>query len=108
MAGFNELAQTLAERQQQHLYRHRRVLESAQGPEVQVDGKRYLGFCSNDYLGLANRQELRDAFKQAADRFGVGSGASHLVNGHSALHHELEEALAEFTGRPRVLLFSTG
>ncbi|MCW8886257.1 MAG: 8-amino-7-oxononanoate synthase [Motiliproteus sp.] len=108
MAGFDGLAQTLAERQQQHLYRHRRVLESAQGPEVQVDGKRYLGFCSNDYLGLANRKELRDAFKRAADRFGVGSGASHLVNGHSALHHELEEALAEFTGRPRVLLFSTG
>ncbi|MEH6811381.1 MAG: 8-amino-7-oxononanoate synthase [Motiliproteus sp.] len=108
MNGFDGLEEALKQRKSEHLYRHRRVLESAQGPEVIVDGKAYLGFCSNDYLGLAGRQELRDAFKQSADKYGVGSGASHLVNGHSALHHQLEEALAEFTGRPRALLFSTG
>ena len=67
-----------------------------------------LAFCGNDYLGLANHPELVAALKRGADRWGVGSGAAHLVNGHSAAHHALEEELAEFTGRPRALLFSTG
>lgn len=108
MSGFDQLSQALTEREQQHLYRRRRLLESAQQPQVQVDGRPYLGFCSNDYLGLANHPKVITAFQQAANDFGVGSGASHLVLGHSALHHQLEEALAEFTGRPRALLFSTG
>lgn len=73
-----------------------------------MDGKQYLSFCSNDYLGLANHPDLIAAFKQAADQFGVGSGASHLVAGHSSEHHALEEELAAFTGRARALLFSTG
>jgi len=98
----------LAERRAQQLYRSRRVVDSAQGPELTIDGKRYLAFCSNDYLGLANHPEVIAAFSGAAARFGVGSGASHLVSGHSSLHHRLEEALAEFSGRPRALLFSTG
>ena len=108
MADFESLAAALSDRQDQHLYRSRRVLESAQGAEVVVDGQRYLNFCSNDYLGLANHPEIVTAFKNAADTFGVGSGASHLVCGHSALHHQLEEELADFTGRDRALLFSTG
>ena len=108
MTGFDQLEAILLQRQSQHLYRRRRQIESAQGPEVVVDGKRYLGFCSNDYLGLANHPELIKAMKSAADTYGVGSGASHLVTGHSRLHQQLEEALAEFTGRPRALLFSTG
>jgi len=102
------LQSALDERREQNLYRTRKVIASAQGAEVVVDGKRYLNFCSNDYLGLANHPDIISAFKNAADEFGVGSGASHLVCGHSALHHRLEEQLAEFTGRPRVLLFSTG
>ena len=84
------------------------TLQSAQGPVVQVDGRQYLNFCSNDYLGLAAHPRVVAAFQAAANRYGVGSGASHLVCGHSALHHQLEEALAEFTGRPRALLFSSG
>lgn len=108
MAGFETLRDELDARAVQHLYRKRRLLESAQQPEVVVDGKPYLGFCSNDYLGLANHPEIINAFKKAADTYGVGSGASHLVLGHSKAHHQLEEALAEFTGRPRSLLFSTG
>ncbi len=67
-----------------------------------------LSFCSNDYLGLANHPDVIAAFQRGAERWGVGSGAAHLVNGHSAAHHALEEALAEFTGQPRALLFSTG
>lgn len=102
------LAPALAERRQQHLYRQRRTLGSAQGAQVIVDGVSLTGFCSNDYLGLANHPAVVTAFKQAADRYGVGSGASHLVSGHSLEHHALEEELAAFMGRERALLFSTG
>ncbi|MEH6823101.1 MAG: 8-amino-7-oxononanoate synthase [Motiliproteus sp.] len=108
MSGFEGLGGALKQRQCDNLYRYRRVLESAQAPEVIVEGKSYLAFCSNDYLGLANHPQVIRAFRDAANEFGVGSGASHLVNGHSRHHHQLEEALAEFTGRPRALLFSTG
>ena len=73
-----------------------------------VEGERLLAFCSNDYLGLANHPEVVRAMQQGAAKWGVGGGASHLVLGHSTPHHALEEALAEFTGRPRALLFSTG
>ncbi len=90
------------------MYRRRRVLDGAQGREVLVDGRRLLNFCSNDYLGLAADPRLGDSLAQAAARWGVGSGASHLVCGHTRAHHDLEEALARFTGRPRALLFSTG
>lgn len=106
--SFNQLAPALETRRRDDLYRQRRILESAQGAQVSVDGKRYLAFCSNDYLGLANHPEVIAALKQGADRYGVGGGASHLVNGHSRAHHALEEELAHFTGRERVLLFSTG
>ena len=98
----------LQQRRQQALYRQRLSLESAQGPAVVVDKKRLLCFCSNDYLGLASHPDLIAALQRAAADFGVGSGASHLVVGHSAVHHQLEEALAEFTGRERALLFSSG
>ncbi|AFU99177.1 8-amino-7-oxononanoate synthase [Simiduia agarivorans] len=102
------LAARLAERRAQHLYRRRREVQSAQQPALNVDGKPLLGFCSNDYLGLANHPRLIEAFTQAASRYGVGSGASHLVCGHSHEHHALEQALADYTGRERALLFSTG
>ncbi|WP_418903716.1 8-amino-7-oxononanoate synthase [Pokkaliibacter plantistimulans] len=107
MDAFN-LQARLKERQQQHLYRQRRTLEGAQQPEVVLDGQRYLAFCSNDYLGLANDPRLKQSAIEAVQRYGVGSGASHLVSGHSAEHHALEEELAVFTGRQRALLFSTG
>ncbi|MGA6098217.1 8-amino-7-oxononanoate synthase [Stutzerimonas marianensis] len=98
----------LAARRADHLYRQRPLLEAPQGPAVVVDGKPLLQFCSNDYLGLANHPEVIAAMQQGAATWGVGGGASHLVIGHSTPHHQLEEALAEFTGRPRALLFSTG
>ncbi len=102
------LQPALAARRAQSLYRRRRTLASPQGPEVVVDGHRYIGFCSNDYLGLANHPDVTAAFKAGADALGVGSGASHLVCGHSREHHALEEELAAFCGRERALLFSTG
>ncbi|MET0106471.1 MAG: 8-amino-7-oxononanoate synthase [Sedimenticola sp.] len=98
----------LDRRRQEHLYRARRVNDSPQGPEGVVDGRRLLSFCSNDYLGLANHPEVIAAMQRGADTYGAGSGAAHLVSGHSRAHHALEEELAEYTGRPRALLFSTG
>ena len=103
-----DLASRLAARRTEHLYRQRPLLQTPQQPEVTVDGARLLAFCSNDYLGLANHPEVTAAMQQGAAKWGVGGGASHLVIGHSTPHHELEEALADFTGRPRALLFSTG
>ncbi|UUD65669.1 8-amino-7-oxononanoate synthase [Pseudomonas seleniipraecipitans] len=103
-----DLAGRLAERRAADLYRQRPLLDSPQGPLVTVDGRELLAFCSNDYLGLANHPQLIEAWRAGAARWGVGGGASHLVIGHSTPHHELEEALADFTGRPRALLFSTG
>ena len=103
-----DLAARLAERRAADLYRQRPLLESPQGPEVVVDGQPLLAFCSNDYLGLANHPEVIAAWQAGAEQWGVGGGASHLVVGHSTPHHQVEEALAELTGRPRALLFSTG
>lgn len=103
-----DLSAALNERRQQHRYRQRLEQQAPAGREAQVDGRRLLNFCSNDYLGLANHVEVIAAFKKAADEFGVGSGSSHLVCGHSRFHHALEEQLADFCGQPRALLFSTG
>jgi len=98
----------LQEKQQSNLYRSVRITESPQQPHMQIGGEKLLTFCSNDYLGLANHPAIINAFKQAANTYGVGSGAAHLINGHSIEHQKLEEELAEFTGRDRALLFSTG
>jgi 8-amino-7-oxononanoate synthase len=102
------IGEQLATLRARDMYRRRRVVASPQGREIAVDGRRLLNFCSNDYLGLAGDPRLAAALAQGAARWGVGSGASHLVCGHTAAHHELEEALARFTGRPRALLFSSG
>lgn len=101
-------SETIEKKKAQHLYRTRRVLESAQGPEVILEGKRYLAFCSNDYLGLANHPEVVQSFQRAAAQYGVGSGASALVIGHHRVHRALEQELADFLQRPAALVFSTG
>ncbi len=105
--GF-ELAPDLAARRARHLYRRRVVLDGPQGAEVDIDGRRYLAFCSNDYLGLANHPAVIAALARGTQQYGVGAGASHLVSGHSRAHHQLEEELAAFIGAQRALLFSTG
>lgn len=103
-----KLKAQLLEREQARLYRHRQVLQSPQGVEVVVDNQRYVNFSSNDYLSLANHPKVIEALADGARKWGAGSGAAHLVTGHSSPHHALEEELAEFTGRARALLFSTG
>ncbi len=105
---FSFLSKELDARLAQGLLRRRRVLESAQGVHINVDGKPYLSFCSNDYLGLAYHPQVVAALQQGAQQYGVGSGASHLVSGHFEAHHQLEQALAEFVGKPAALSFSTG
>ncbi|MDX1609743.1 MAG: aminotransferase class I/II-fold pyridoxal phosphate-dependent enzyme, partial [Halofilum sp. (in: g-proteobacteria)] len=102
------LGPALDRRRAERLYRARRVAESAQGPEMVLDGRSVLTFCSNDYLGLAADPRVAEALAAGARRWGAGSGAAHLVNGHAEPHHALEEELAAFTGRARALLFSTG
>jgi len=103
-----ELAAELAAREAQGLRRSRRLLESPQRARVTVDGRGYVAFCSNDYLGLAADPRLSAAANEGIARYGVGSGASHLILGHSTAHHELEVALAAFVRQPRALFFSTG
>lgn len=98
----------LEKRAQQSLYRSRTCIGSACGAQLKVQGKTVHNFCSNDYLGLASHPDIAKAFKQGVDRYGVGSGASHLISGHCEAHQLLEEQLAEFTGRPRAILFSSG
>jgi 8-amino-7-oxononanoate synthase len=105
---FAVLQRELDERAAQGLQRRRRVLESPQSPHIVVAGKHYLSFCSNDYLGLASHPRIVAALCEGAGRYGAGSSASHLVSGHFDIHHELEQMLAQFVGKPAALLFSTG
>jgi 8-amino-7-oxononanoate synthase len=97
-----------SEREHASLGRRLRTIKHAEGPWLEAEGRRLLGFCSNDYLGLAQHPQLIAALKRAADDEGVGSGSAHLICGHRREHAQLEEALAEWTGRERALLFSTG
>ena len=97
-----------SERERANLRRRLRTIEHVEGPWLESAGRRLLGFCSNDYLGLAQHPHLIAALKRAADDEGVGGGSAHLVCGHRREHARLEEALAEWTGRARALLFSTG
>jgi len=103
-----ELNNFLQQQKQQGLYRTRQVCEGKQVPEQVCNGKQVLSFCSNDYLGLAADPRIAESCRLATEKYGVGSGAAHLINGHTVAHHALEEELAEFTGRDRALLFSTG
>jgi 8-amino-7-oxononanoate synthase len=95
-------------RKEQNLFRKRNTLVSRQGPMIKIDGCLLINFCSNDYLGLANHQEVVSAFKANADQFGVGSSASSLVCGRNNLHQQLEEKLADITGREAALIFPNG
>ena len=102
------LAAQTQQREQAGLRRRLQTVTHADGMWLERNGRRLLSFCSNDYLGLAQHPSLVDALKRAADSDGVGSGSAHLICGHRNAHAALEEALAEWTGRERALLFSTG
>ena len=105
---FQQLEADLAERRAAHLYRRRPVVSTAQGPTVTVDGVTLTNFCSNDYLGLAAHPQIISAAQAGAARWGVGSGASHLVCGHQAAHEACEDKLAAFVGKPAAITLATG
>jgi len=105
---FTQLQNELNERAAQGLLRQRRMVSSPQSPHIEVDGKLLLSFSSNDYLGLANHPQLIKVLQVGALKHGLGAGAAHLVSGHSTAHHELEQRIADFVGKPAALLFSTG
>ncbi|WP_444920845.1 8-amino-7-oxononanoate synthase [Microbulbifer sp. CnH-101-G] len=101
------LRQRLDERHRDNLYRQIKTLEAAPSPTAVVDGRELLTFSSNDYLGLASHSEVIRA-QQAGAELGAGATASHLVNGHLQVHQQLQQSLAEATGREAALVFSSG
>ena len=108
MSWLHKFDQQLAALDSQALLRRRRVVEPSRGAHLLVDGEPLLAFCSNDYLGLAQDPLLRNAVHSAVDRFGVGSGASPMVSGHSSANAALELELAAAVGLPRALYFYAG
>jgi 8-amino-7-oxononanoate synthase len=106
---FNHLLDDL---EQRSLKRTLKICDSASAAIMTIDGQAMLTFCSNDYLGLANHPELAKAITEGLQRFGSGSGASHMISGHHRPHDELEKELAKtqsaFIPEVRALFFSTG
>ena len=104
----NLFAEELEELRVRALDRHLREISSAQGPEVEITGRRFINFSSNDYLGLANDPRLLDAAIAGIDEFGVGSGASRLISGNQSPHLRLERALAQWKTTEAALCFTSG
>ena len=104
----DELASEHEGRKRDQLWRQRSAITGPQGAQVSVDGKQFLNFCSNDYLGLANHPDVIAAAVSATQQRGTGSGASHLICGHSDEHHQLEQQIADFVGAEQAIVFSTG
>ena len=102
------LADELAALRERHLWRPLRVMSSAQGPIVSVDGRRVISLSSNDYLGLTHHPRLREAALAAVRDFGVGSGAVRTIAGTMSMHEELEAELAAWKGVPATLTFQSG
>lgn len=93
---------------EQGLYRSLKTIEHYDGPVVTIDGKEFLLFCSNNYLGLANHPKVIEEAIKATKKFGFGSGASRLISGNSILHQTLEKEIAKFKNREAALVFPTG
>ena len=104
----SDMHQRLEEIKGLGLYRRMRMVSGPQGPSVLLDGKRVLLLCSNNYLGLADHERVREAAADAAMRYGVGAGASRLISGNMTMHRRLEEQLAEFKQSESCLLFGSG
>lgn len=106
--AFSFITQQLNERKAQHLQRKVITVTGKQGRYIKVDGRTYLNFSSNDYLGLAAEPALIKAWQKGADLFAIGSGGSYLVTGYNQVHYDLSEQLKEWLGVPAVALFSSG
>ncbi|HEX7280067.1 MAG TPA: 8-amino-7-oxononanoate synthase [Solirubrobacterales bacterium] len=103
-----DVSERLEELRDRGLYRQLRLIEGPQGPTVTLDGRPVLLLCSNNYLGLADRPQVREAAAEAALRWGAGAGASRLISGTMDPHRELESRLADFKGYEAALLFGSG
>ncbi|MET0306228.1 MAG: 8-amino-7-oxononanoate synthase [Solirubrobacterales bacterium] len=103
-----EIHSRLEELRESGLRRRLRLVESAQGPRIQLDGEPVLLLCSNNYLGLADHPRVREAAAEAALSWGAGAGAARLISGNMAPHRQLEERLASFKGYETALLFGSG
>jgi len=107
-----QLEDQLASLSDQQLRRQLREVQTPTAPSLIVDGQALTAFCSNDYLGLAADPRVIEALREGALRYGAGSGASHLISGHSVAHAQLEARLADMQAphliNPRALFFSTG
>lgn len=90
------------------LYNEIDTVEGANGPEIQINGKKYINLSSNNYLGLATNENLKTAAKNAIDSHGVGAGAVRSINGTLDLHDELESTLAEFKGTEAAVAYQSG
>ncbi|WP_427981868.1 8-amino-7-oxononanoate synthase [Agarivorans sp.] len=106
--AFEFIQSQLEQRRQQQLFRQRCTQDSAQGRVLVSEGRQYLNFSSNDYLGLARHPKIVEAWREGAKRYGVGCGGSPLVTGFQSPHHDLEQLLCEWQGRPAALLFNSG
>jgi 8-amino-7-oxononanoate synthase len=108
----DKLEAQLRDLDERSLTRRRRVVDTPCAPRLVVEGRPLLAFCSNDYLGLAAHPALVAALREGAQLYGAGSGASHLISGHSRAHQLLEERLADFEyahlENARALTFATG
>jgi len=102
------LDEQIGELKEQGLYNVIRTIESPQGAWITVDGKRVLNFCANNYLGLCNHPQLKEAAQKALEKYGVGPGAVRSIAGTMNLHLELEKRLAEFKGVEAAINFQSG
>lgn len=106
--GIDFILEELKVLKERALIREYRTVEGQEGPYIQINGKSYLSFCSNNYLGLANHSKIKQAAIDAINQYGWGTGASRLVSGNTPLHQELEKKIAEFKCTEAALLFPTG
>src|SRR3990170_4287250 len=99
------LTDKLKELKESGLFRDLKTVEGAQGPYLKIDGKQYLSFCSNNYLGLAEHPKVRQAVIEAIEKYGWGAGASRLVSGNTQLHERLEEEIARLKRTEASIIF---
>ncbi|MFH1260249.1 MAG: 8-amino-7-oxononanoate synthase [Elusimicrobiota bacterium] len=102
------LKTALAELKEKNLYRSLKTIENISGKYFSTEGKKFLHFSSNNYLGLAEHPKLKTAAIKAIEEFGFGAGASRLISGNTKLHDQLEKKIAEFKNKAAAIVFSTG